>query len=614
MKENKYRSFNCGELNATHVDQEVRLAGWVNTHRDHGGVIFFNLRDKFGVTQIVCGSDPATQHLLPIAQDLHLEYVVGIKGVVKRRPAEALNKNLTTGEIEVWAQEIEILNTCKVLPFDISVDTPVNDNLMLKYRYLYLRRPVAQKFILDRYKITKTVRDFLHNEGFTEIETPLLTKTTPEGARDFLVPSRLYPGTFFALPQSPQQYKQLLMCAGFDKYFQIARAMRDEDPRIDRQPEHTQIDMEMSFVERDDILDVIERLMLYVTAKTTDCKPLFPQFPRLSYDEVMEKYGSDKPDLRFGLEIQDISNIAKETTFKVFTQALEKEDGVVKGLVIPSCGTYTRKQLDNLIEQAKSYGLQGLVWMIPSEEKIRTSTGKNLTDEQLQNIIQAMGAKENDLILLAADQREIVLNALGLLRLYFGDQLKLRDPKVLGFAFVVDFPMFKWDPEGKRYDPLHHMFVHPRPEDIPLLDTDPLKVRGTQFDLVCNGYELCSGSVRNHKKDLQVKIMKMMGMSDEEINSKFGHLIEALEFGAPPHGGAAPGLDRLVMVLTGTPSMRDVVVFPKNQQGKDLLMGGPSVASETQLKELYLKLDFDSMKPEWREYMLSQKGYEERIF
>jgi aspartyl-tRNA synthetase len=614
MKENKYRSFNCGELNATHVDQVVRLAGWVNTNRDHGGVIFFNLRDKFGVTQIVCGSDPATQHLLPIAQDLHLEYVVGIKGVVKRRPAEALNKNLTTGEIEVWAQEIEILNTCKVLPFDISVDTPVNDNLMLKYRYLYLRRPVAQKFILDRYKITKTVRDFLHNEGFTEIETPLLTKTTPEGARDFLVPSRLYPGTFFALPQSPQQYKQLLMCAGFDKYFQIARAMRDEDPRIDRQPEHTQIDMEMSFVERDDILDVIERLMLYVTAKTTDCKPLFPQFPRLSYDEVMEKYGSDKPDLRFGLEIQDISNIAKETTFKVFTQALEKEDGVVKGLVIPSCGTYTRKQLDNLIEQAKSYGLQGLVWMIPSEEKIRTSTGKNLTDEQLQNIIQAMGAKENDLILLAADQREIVLNALGLLRLYFGDQLKLRDPKVLGFAFVVDFPMFKWDPEGKRYDPLHHMFVHPRPEDIPLLDTDPLKVRGTQFDLVCNGYELCSGSVRNHKKDLQVKIMKMMGMSDEEINSKFGHLIEALEFGAPPHGGAAPGLDRLVMVLTGTPSMRDVVVFPKNQQGKDLLMGGPSVASETQLKELYLKLDFDSMKPEWREYMLSQKGYEERIF
>jgi aspartyl-tRNA synthetase len=612
MKETIFRSVNCGELNKSYVGKEVRLAGWVNTYRDHGGVFFINLRDRYGITQITCNND--TPELFALAKTLHSEYVIGVKGVVQARPEEAINKNLSTGEIEVIAKELVVLNPCKVLPFDVAVDTPVNDNLMLKYRYLYLRRPEAQKYIIQRYKITKTVRDFLDSEGFTEIETPLLTKTTPEGARDFLVPSRLYPGTFFALPQSPQQYKQLLMIAGFDKYFQIARAMRDEDPRIDRQPEHTQIDMEMSYVEQKDILDLVERLMLHVTANTSDCKPLFPSFPRLPYDEVMEKYGSDKPDLRFGLELQDISDVVKDCGFKVFTQALELEDGVVKGLVVPGCGNYTRKQLDNTVELAKSYGLKGLVWMVASAEKVRTSTGKNISEEDLQKIIHAMNAKEGDLILLAADEREKALTALGLLRLHFGDELKLRDPKVLGFAFVVKFPMFKWDPEGKRYDPLHHMFVKPEDEDIPLLDTDPLKVRGTQFDLVCNGYELCSGSIRNHNKDLQVKIMKLMGMSDEEITSKFGHLIEALELGAPPHGGVAPGLDRLVMVLTGTPSMRDVVVFPKNQQGKDMLMGGPSVASNNQLKELYLKFDYDAMKPEWREYIQSQHGFDERIF
>lgn len=612
MKPNKYRTHTCGELTPQEVGNKVTLTGWVNSRRDHGGVIFFNLRDRYGLTQVVCSSD-ATPATVETVKQLHYEYVVTVEGEVKKRPPEAVNPNLVTGEIEVWASRIEIDNPSKQLPFAIDVEEPANEAALLKYRYLYLRRQSLKATMIQRSLITRAARDFLNERGFLEMETPLLTKTTPEGARDFLVPSRNFPGTFYALPQSPQQYKELLMVAGFDKYFQIARAMRDEDPRIDRQPEHTQIDIEMSFVEREDVLRLLEDLIVHLTEKASDRKLLFKPLPRLTYADVMEKYGSDKPDLRFGMEIKDVSEVVRGSDFRVFSSALAQKNGVVKGIVAPGCGNYSRKQLDGVIEEAKKMGLKGLLWIIPGA-KPRSSGGKNLGEAMLNTIAQNMGAKEGDLVLLAADHKDVAGNGLGLIRLHFGDVLGLRDPKIVAFAFVIDFPMFKWDEERKRYDPVHHMFVRPKEEHIPLLDTDPLNVLSTQYDMVCNGYEMCSGSLRIHQRPLQEKVMRMMGLADEEIQEKFGHLLEAFEYGAPPHGGAAPGLDRLVMVLTGTPDMRDVVLFPKTQTGKDLLMGAPSPASDAQLKDLSLKVDYDAMKPEWREQVKDWKAFEQRTF
>lgn len=609
---NEYRSHTCGELRKSEVGHEVTLSGWVHSRRDHGGIIFITLRDRYGLTQIVC-SEAGSPQAFEAAKPLRLEYLISVRGQVKERPPGTINTNMPTGEIEVWVDEIRLLNTCKQLPVEVNKETPVDEATNMKYRYLYLRRESAKTRIVQRYLITKFVRDFLHSRGFVEIETPLLTKTTPEGARDFLVPSRVFPGTFYALPQSPQQYKELLMIAGFDKYFQIARAMRDEDPRADRQPEHTQIDIEMSFVSRDDIINLLEGMIIAVTEKVSDRKLLFKPLPWIPYAEVMEKYGSDKPDLRFGIEIQDVSNVVRGSDFRVFSETLAT-GGVVKGIVVPDCGKYSRKELDSVVELGKSFGLKGLVWIVPSSERIRSSVGKILGEDILCRIVQTMKASEGDLVLLAADQAKTALSALGELRLHFGDVLNLRDPNVVAFAFVVDFPMFQWDDVGKRYDPVHHMFVLPKDEYIPLLDTAPLEVISTQFDLVCNGYEMCSGSLRIHKRPLQEKIMRMVGLAPDEIQDKFGHLLEALEFSAPPHGGAAPGLDRLVMVLTGTPSMREVVAFSKTQSGRDLLMNAPTPAGEEQLRELCLKVDYDSMKPEWAEHLKSLKTFEQRVF
>lgn len=606
-----YRTHLCDELQIKHVGENVKLSGWVHRLRDHGGVLFVMIRDQYGLTQLVISEE--NKDLLAVAKLLKSEYVISIEGKVVERSQDTINKKLSTGDIEVNVSTIYILNESSQLPFPIDKNTVIGDEA-IKYRYLHLRRPEVKEIIQKRYLITKEVRDFLHIKGFTEIETPMLTKTTPEGARDFLVPSRVFPGEFYALPQSPQQYKQLLMVAGFNKYFQIARALRDEDSRADRQPEHTQIDIEMAFIKRDEIMDLLEEMVIQLTEKFSDKKLLSKPFQRIKYYDALNKYGTDKPDLRFGIEIQDATSIFKDTEFRIFSSIIQNS-GVVKGLLLPGCGNYSRKELDELIGLAQDFGLKGLVWVtINSENKIKSSTGTAIKTDELVRLKDAFGAKQNDLIVIAADKPNIVLQSLGLMRVYFGKNLNLIDYNMVGFAYVVDFPQFEWDETGKRFDPVHHMFVMPKKEYIELLDSEPEKVLSTQFDLVCNGYELCSGSERIHKSILQRKIMRLIGLSDEEINNKFNHLLKALNFGAPPHGGVAPGLDRLVMVLTGIESIRDVIAFPKTQKGQDLMMGSPTIASSQQLKDLCLKIDLTKMKEERKKYIKSLQAFGERTF
>ena len=607
-----YRTYLCNQLQIKHVGQYIKLAGWVHTLRNLGGVLFIMLRDQYGITQLVISEDK--KKLLDKAKLLKPEYVISVDGQVAGRKQGTINKNLATGYIEVNVSEIYILNESNQIPFPIDKNIPLGDEETIRYRYLHLRRPEVKEIIQRRYLITKGVRDFLHLRGFTEIETPLLTKTTPEGARDFLVPSRVFPGEFYALPQSPQQYKQLLMIAGFDKYFQIARALRDEDSRTDRQPEHTQIDIEMAFTTRNNIIDLLEEMVITLTEKYSDKKLLSNPFRRMTYDKALNTYGTDKPDLRFGLEIQDATAIFKETTFKIFANIIHNS-GVVKGLVLPNCGHYSRKELDSFIPLSKEFGLKGLVWIvINADNSIKSSTGKTISMGELMQLKNTFGAKQNDVIILAADTPKIILNALGLMRVHFGKKLKLINYDVLGFSYIIDFPQFQWDEIGKRFDPVHHMFVMPKKEYIDLLDSKPDKVLSTQFDLVCNGYELCSGSERIHQSTLQRKVMRLIGLSDKEIDSKFNHLLKALSFGAPPHGGVAPGLDRLVMVLTGMEHMRDVVAFPKTQKGQDLMMESPTTASEQQLKDLCICLDYNTMKEERRKYIQSLHSFNERTF
>jgi len=593
------KSHSCGELRDKHVGHEVTLAGWVHRRRDHGGLIFIDLRDREGIAQIVFNPE-ISKGVHKVANELRNEYVAKVTGKVAQRPPGTENTKLPTGKIEVIASDIQILNTAKTPPFYINEDAEVDENLCLKYRYLYLRRPRMKDNIILRHRVEKFMRDFLDAKGFIEIETPILIKSTPEGARDYLVPSRIHPGKFYALPQSPQQLKQLLMVAGFEKYYQIARCFRDEDLRADRQPEFTQLDMEMSFVDEEDILSLLEELFTSLMETVKPEMRILKPFPRLSFTESMERYGTDKPDIRFGLELRDLSAIVAESDFAVFRSAIQG-GGKVKGICLSGCADYSHKQTEELTELAKSSGAKGLITLaLPAgsfdkleqlaPDKVKSVAAKYLTAEQLKEIVRKFEAKPGNLILIVAGEPKMVDKVLDELRREMGHRLGLTDPNLLAFVFVVDYPLLDWNDETGRWEPMHHPFTAPREEDVPLLDTDPPKVRARHYDIVCNSYELSSGSIRIHTRQLQEKIFRLLGYSNEEIEARFGHLLEAFDYGAPPHGGIAPGIDRVVMLLAGAENIREVIAFPKNQSAIDVMSDSPSPVSKAQLDELHLKL------------------------
>ena len=593
------KNHSCGELRKAYIGQKVTLAGWVHRRRDHGGLIFIDLRDREGLTQVVFNPETAPK-AHETASELRNEYVVQVAGEVTQRPSGTENKKLATGDIEVIASEAQILNTSKTPPFYINEDAEVEENVLLKYRYLYLRRDRMRDNLILRHRVIKFMRDFLDARGFIEIETPILIKSTPEGARDYLVPSRVQPGKFYALPQSPQQLKQLLMVAGFEKYYQIARCFRDEDLRADRQPEFTQLDLEMSFVEEEDILNLLEELFISLVETVTPAKRVLKPFPRLSFAEVMERYGSDKPDIRFGLEIKDISDIAVTSNFTVFRSAIQS-NGKVKGICLPDCASYSNKQIEELTELAKSFGAKGLITIALSSDcgsklehltadKVKSIVAKYLTVEQIKGIAQRCNAKAGDLILIVAGTINMVNKVLSELRKEMGHRLNLIDHNLLAFVFVVDFPLLDWNVESNRWESMHHPFTAPKAEDMPLLDKEPGQVRSRHYDIVCNGCEISSGSIRIHNRQLQEKIFSLLGYSHEEAVRRFGQLLEAFDYGAPPHGGIAPGIDRLVMILAGEESIREVIAFPKNQNAIDVMSDAPSPISKEQLDELHLKL------------------------
>jgi aspartyl-tRNA synthetase len=592
------RTHTCGELRKKHAGTEVTLAGWVNRRRDHGGLIFIDLRDRYGVVQTVFDPD-ASASALHLAEEMRSEYVVRVKGEVSIRPKGTENPKLSTGDIEVTVKESEILNTSELPPFYINEDIEVDESLRLKYRYLDLRRLHLKENLMLRHRVVRFMRDFLDARGFVEVETPVFIKSTPEGARDYLVPSRLHPGCFYALPQSPQQLKQLLMVGGMDRYYQMARCFRDEDSRADRQPEHTQLDVEMSFVTQEDILTLIEELFTALVKAVKPGSRVIKPFPRLSYAEAMERYASDRPDLRFGLEIADITDIAAKTEFGVFQTAISG-GGKVKCLTAPGCGEYSRGQLEELNRVAVEAGAKGLLTISLGTsggvledlkmEMVKSVAAKFLSLEQVKEIAARSRAGKGDLLLIVAGNTEDIYPVLDKLRREAGRRCKLIEPDFYAFTFIIDFPLLIRNEDTGQLEAANNPFTMPRDEDIPLLDSDPEKVFGKNYDLVCNQLELLSGSVRIHTSSLQRKILKILGYQDETVESLFGHMLEALDFGAPPHGGFGAGIDRIIMCLTGEDSIREVVAFPKTQSAADLTLGAPSPVTQEQLDELHISL------------------------
>ena len=585
-----YKTRTCGELNGSYEGKSVTLAGWVHRRRDHGGVAFIDLRDRFGIVQIVSNPEQfpeAHKKLVPVRS----EWVIQVKGIVQKRPEGMKNPNLSTGEIEVNVTEVTILNPSKTPPIYINKPEEADENIRLKYRYLDLRRERMKNNLVLRHRVIKFIRDYLDERGFLEIETPILFKTTPEGARDYLVPSRLHPGEFYALPQSPQQLKQMLMVAGYEKYFQIARCFRDEDQRGDRQPEFTQLDLEMSFVERDDVMALAEDLFTKLIREIVPEKKLLSApWPRFRYDEVMKRFGKDNPDIRFGLELVDVSDLAGKSGFKVF-ESVVTSGGSVRGINAKSLGNASRKQIDELSEYVKKFGAKGLAYLaITDDGKIKSSFAKYLSETKRDEIVSALNGEAGDLLLFVAGEDEVVFESLGRLREHLGDMLKLRDPDVLGFCWVIDFPFVTWNEDEQRWDPSHHLFTAPMPEDVELLDTDPGKAHGQQYDLVLNGYEVGGGSIRIHKRQLQEKVFKLIGLDPQVAGERFGHMLEAFGYGTPPHGGIAPGIDRICMILAGEPNIREVTAFPKNQNARDVMADAPSPVEKQQLEELHIKI------------------------
>ena len=594
------KSHSCGELSTADAGQQVQLAGWVHRRRDHGGLIFLDVRDRTGLVQVVV--DPsAAESAYQSADALRNEWVVAITGEVQVRPAGTENPRITTGGIEIHASEVTVLNPSKTPPFYINEESDVDESLRLRYRYLDLRRERMAANLALRHRVVKYIRDFLDGRGFLEVETPMLMKSTPEGARDYLVPSRVHPGHFYALPQSPQQLKQLLMVAGVERYFQIARCFRDEDQRADRQPEFTQLDLEMSFVDESDVLDLMEELYTGLAHATAPDKRVTSPFPRMTYAEAMRRFGSDKPDLRFGMEITDISSIVSDSGVGVFTGALSEAGGTVRGIVAPGCAGYSRRELENLTEIVRGHGARGLATIgLDAEtataiadlqpDNVRSALARHLDIETVRSIAGAMGASAGDLLLIVAAHENVVSASLSALRTELGERLELADPEELVFAFVTEFPLFEaGDAEGSL-NSVHHPFTAPVPEDAGLLEESPTAVRSRAYDLVVNGLELGSGSIRIHDRELQDRIFALLGHSPEEIQERFGHMLEAFEYGVPPHGGFAPGIDRTVMVLAGEPNIREVIPFPKTQSAQDLMMSAPSTVDEQQLVDLNLRL------------------------
>jgi len=588
------RTVACGDVLDAQVGQIVTLNGWVNRNRDQGGIVFLDLRDRTGVVQIAVNGSDAPE-ALATAEKVRAEFCLSVRGMVRRRPEGTENSDLATGAFEVAAESIEVLNSAKTPPFPISQDKDVDEMLRLKYRYLDLRRPAMYEKMRLRHEAIRLIREFMYGRGFLEIETPILTRSSPEGARDYLVPYRLEAGLFYALPQAPQQFKQLLMVGGMERYFQIAKCFRDEAQRADRQPEFTQLDLEMSFVEQDDVLEVVESLYSEIIPKIST-KLVVTPFTRMTYDESMARFGTDKPDLRYGLELKDAAPLLKDTQFSVF-QSVLGSGGQVKLIRYPQGASLSRKEIDDLTALAKSMGAKGLAYLLVTEEGVKSPIAKFLSEGEIAGLVSLAEALPGDLVAFVADKPETVAKVLDRLRREIAARQKLADPDVLHFAWVTDFPVFEWDEEDKQWTFAHNPFAMPHTEDLEFLESDPARCRAYTYDLVCNGSEGASGSIRIHKRDIQERIFKMLGKTDAQIQAQFGHMLDAFDYGAPPHGGMAPGIDRLIMYLTDDDNVREVIAFPKSGGGFDPMMDAPSEVEDKQLRELHLTVSYPPKKP-----------------